>query len=283
MADPVPPRAFVAGFPVAHSRSPLIHGHWLAGHGIAGSYLRHEVRPDGLAAFVACLKDGSQAFVGGNITIPHKEAIFALADEADETARMIGVANTVWLDGGRLKATNTDAYGFAANLDQRHPGWDRGRTAVVLGAGGASRAVIHALVERGFASIRIANRTLARARHVSDRFGERVSAHPLEDLPDLLVAADLFVNTSSLGMQGGAVPEIDFSPMAAEAIVTDIVYVPLLTPILAQARAQGRTVADGLGMLLHQAVPGFEIWFGTRPAVTEELRNLVIADMDRHA
>jgi len=283
MADQVPPRAFVAGFPVAHSRSPLIHGHWLAGHGIAGSYLRHEVRPDGLAAFVACLKDGSQAFVGGNITIPHKEAIFALADEADETARMIGVANTVWLDEGRLKATNTDAYGFAANLDQRHPGWDRGRTAVVLGAGGASRAVIHALVERGFASIRIANRTLARARHVSDRFGERVSAHPLEDLPDLLVAADLFVNTSSLGMQGGAVPEIDFSPMAAEAIVTDIVYVPLLTPILAQARAQGRTVADGLGMLLHQAVPGFEIWFGTRPAVTEELRNLVIADMDRHA
>ncbi len=283
MADPVPPRAFVAGFPVAHSRSPLIHGHWLAGHGIVGTYLRHEVRPDGLAAFVACLKDGSQAFVGGNITIPHKEAIFALADEADETARMIGVANTVWLDEGRLKATNTDAYGFAANLDQRHPGWDRGRTAVVLGAGGASRAVIHALVERGFASIRIANRTLARARHVSDRFGERVSAHPLEDLPDLLVAADLFVNTSSLGMQGGAVPEIDFSPMAAEAIVTDIVYVPLLTPILAQARAQGRTVADGLGMLLHQAVPGFEIWFGTRPAVTEELRNLVIADMDRHA
>ncbi|PWW00547.1 shikimate dehydrogenase [Hoeflea marina] len=280
MDKTVPPRAFVAGHPVRHSRSPLIHGHWLKTAGIPGSYEKLEIAPEAFGAFIGSMKDGSAPFVGGNVTIPHKEAVFGFADDVDETARLIGAANTVWLEEGRIRATNTDAYGFAANLDEGHPGWDSGATAVVLGAGGASRAVIHALLQRGFGSVRVSNRGKARAVELSDRFGPRVSALGLDDLPDLMAGADLFVNTTSLGMDGSDVPPIDFSPMAEGGLVTDIVYVPLMTPILAMARAQGRPTADGLGMLLHQAVPGFEIWFGLRPRVTPELRQLVIDDME---
>lgn len=275
-----PLRAFVAGYPIKHSRSPLIHTYWLETAGIAGSYEKLEIAPEKLADFIASLKDESAPFVGGNVTIPHKEAIFAFADEVDETAELIGAANTVWLEDGQLHATNTDAYGFAANLDDSHPGWDNGATAVVLGAGGASRAVIHALLQRGFGSVLVSNRNKARAVELSDRFGERVSAHGLDDLPDLLAGADLFVNTTSLGMDGTEVPHIDFTAMASQSLVTDIVYVPLVTPILAMARAQDRATVDGLGMLLHQAVPGFETWFGVRPVVTPELRLLVIDDME---
>lgn len=276
----IPLRAFVAGYPVKHSRSPLIHSYWLKAAGIAGSYEKLEIIPEKLADFIASLKDGSAPFAGGNATIPHKEAVLAFADDIDEPAELIGAANTIWLEDGRLRATNTDAYGFAANLDDRHPGWDTGATAVVLGAGGASRAVIHALLQRGFGSVLVSNRNRTRAIELSDRFGERVSAHGLEDLPDLLAGADLFVNTTSLGMNGSEVPYIDFTAMAPQSLVTDIVYVPLVTPILAMARAQDRPTVDGLGMLLHQAVPGFETWFGVRPLVTAELRQLVIDDME---
>lgn len=272
-------RAFVIGDPIGHSRSPLIHRHWLDVAGIAGSYDPVHVRPGELADFVAALRDGSAGFTGGNVTIPHKQAIAELVDQIDDTATQIGAVNTLWLDQGRLCATNTDSHGFRANLDDLAPGWDRGKTALVLGAGGASRAIVHALLARNFTSIRIVNRTVDRARELADRFGEAVSGHRMEELSELLTGADLFVNTTSLGMGGSAVPAIDFTIMADGALVTDIVYVPLVTPIMAMAAAQGLATADGLGMLLHQAVPGFAIWFGVTPICTDELRRLVIDDM----
>jgi shikimate dehydrogenase len=284
MADLSSPRirAFVIGDPIHHSRSPLIHRYWLRTAAISGAYDPVHIRQTELAGFVASVRDGSSGFAGGNVTIPHKQAIKALVDDVDEIASQIGAVNTVWLEDGRLCATNTDSYGFSANLDDRSPGWDRGKTALVLGAGGASRAIVHALLRRGFTEIRIVNRTLDRARELADRFGSGATAHEMAELPDLTQGADLFVNTTSLGMGGTAVPDIDFTAMAEHALVTDIVYVPLITPILAMARAQGRSTVDGLGMLLYQAVPGFETWFGVKPDVTADLRRLVIADMEAH-
>lgn len=276
--------AFVAGYPVRHSRSPLIHSHWLKTLGLEGSYTTREVTPAIFPDFIALLKSGQSGFVGGNVTIPHKEAVIAHVDEADALSREMGAANTVWLEEGRLKATNTDGLGFAANLDARAPGWDTAETAIVLGAGGASRAVIQAVRDRGVRTIHVVNRTLPRARELSDRFGRtRVVAHAMAALPELLPEASLFINTTSLGMDGTPVPDFDFTRMPGDAVVTDIVYVPLVTPILAQAQAQGRTIVDGLGMLLHQAAPGFEKWFGRKPLVDETLRALVIADMAAHA
>jgi shikimate dehydrogenase len=284
MADLSSPRirAFVIGDPIHHSRSPLIHRYWLRTAAISGAYDPVHIRQTELAGFVASVRNGSSGFAGGNVTIPHKQAIKALVDDVDEIATQIGAVNTVWLEDGRLCATNTDSYGFSANLDDRSPGWDRGKTALVLGAGGASRAIVHALLRRGFTEIRIVNRTLDRARELADRFGSGATAHEMAELPDLTQGADLFVNTTSLGMGGTAVPDIDFTAMAEHALVTDIVYVPLITPILAMARAQGRSTVDGLGMLLYQAVPGFETWFGVKPDVTADLRRLVIADMEAH-
>ncbi|MBX9457004.1 MAG: shikimate dehydrogenase [Rhizobium sp.] len=278
-----PTRAFVTGFPVRHSRSPKIHGYWLQQFGLAGSYDAVEIEPAGFPNFIVSIKDGSAGFVGGNVTIPHKEQAFALADAPDDLAGELGAANTLFLREGRLCATNTDGYGFLNNLDDRAPGWtDRKYRAVVLGAGGASRAVIQALRDRGFGEIHVLNRTVDRARELADRFGERIHAAPLGALPERLAGADLFVNTTSLGMDDSDSIDIDFSPMRSGALVTDIVYVPLITPILAQATEQDMRIADGLGMLLHQAVPGFETWFGRRPQVTPELRARIIADMESH-
>ncbi|MCJ8519823.1 shikimate dehydrogenase [Pseudorhizobium tarimense] len=275
-------KAFVTGWPIKHSRSPLIHGHWLKQHRIAGEYRAEPVTAEGFPAFIEMLKDASSPYVGGNVTIPHKESAFRLADEVGPIAEELGAANTLWLQEHRLHATNTDVYGFAANLNERHPGWQRVDKAVVLGAGGASRAVIYALRERGIGEIHVVNRTVFRARELADRFGARIHAHPMEALAEVTQGAGLFVNTTSLGMDGSDVPQIDFSSMAAEGLVTDIVYVPLETPILRQANAQGMKTVDGLGMLLHQAVPGFEKWFGVRPRVDDTLRELVIEDMDAH-
>lgn len=276
-------RAFVAGFPVRHSRSPLIHNHWLKSFGIDGAYTAEEVRPDDFPAFVTALKDGSAGFRGGNVTIPHKESAFRLADQPDEIATELGAANTLWLEDGRLKATNTDGFGFLANLDQQHPGWDRTDRAVILGAGGASRAIIQAVRSRGIGEIHVVNRTPERARELADRFGPAVHAHEMGALREVMSGAGLFVNTTSLGMNGSDVPEIDFSTLAPEAAVTDIVYVPLKTPILKMAERQGFPIVDGLGMLLNQAAPGFGKWFGKHPVVDDTLRNLVIADMEKHA
>lgn len=275
--------AFVTGYPVRHSRSPLIHNHWLTSFGLPGSYVREAVEPTAFAGFIARLKAGDSGYRGGNVTIPHKESALALADRPDELAEELGAANTLWLEEGRLHATNTDGYGFVSNLDQRHPGWGAFETAVVLGAGGASRAVLQAIRDRGYRDIRLVNRTIDRARELRDRFGPMITAHPLEALHEVMSGAGLFVNTTSLGMDGDAAPDLDFSPLASDAVVTDIVYVPLETPFLRQAAAQGFATVDGLGMLLHQAVPGFERWFGRRPVVTEALRALVVADLMEHA
>lgn len=274
-------RAFVTGYPIKHSRSPLIHGHWLERFGIVGSYQALEVAPDDFGAFIAELKYGN-GFVGGNVTIPHKESAYRLADRPDEIAQELGAVNTVWLEDGVLHASNTDGFGFTSNLDASHPGWDKTGRAVVFGAGGASRAVIQALRDRGISEIHVLNRTVERAKELRDRFGAQVYAHPLQALEEVSTGAGLFVNTTSLGMEGGEVPDIDFSRMCSGAVVTDIVYVPLKTPILKMAERQGYTTVDGLGMLLHQARPGFEKWFGQKPKVDETLRSLIIADMDKH-
>ncbi|WP_311273139.1 MULTISPECIES: shikimate dehydrogenase [unclassified Rhizobium] len=276
-------KAFVTGYPIKHSRSPLIHGHWLKRFGIAGTYEAVEITPDNFATFMSDLKNGTNGgFVGGNVTIPHKESAYRLADRPDEIAQEMGAANTVWLEDGLVHATNTDGYGFVSNLDACHAGWDKGGKAVVLGAGGASRAVIQALRNRGYQDIHVVNRTVDRARELKDRFGKTVHAHAFDALQEVMSGCGLFVNTTSLGMDGHGAPEIDFSTLSAGAVVTDIVYVPLQTPILAMAERQGFATVDGLGMLLHQAKPGFQKWFGPMPEVDEELREMIIADIASH-
>ncbi|MCM2396549.1 shikimate dehydrogenase [Rhizobium sp. S95] len=275
--------AFVVGYPIKHSRSPLIHRHWLKSFGIKGSYERVAVSPENFEAFIAELKSGASVFRGGNVTIPHKEAACRLADLPDALAEELGAANTLWMEEGRLNATNTDGIGFTASLDAGHPGWDNVDRAVILGAGGASRAVVQAVRDRGIREINIVNRSMERAVELADRFGPAIHAHPMSALGEVCEGAGLFINTTSLGMDGEAVDEMPFERLLPSAMVTDIVYVPLMTPILKQAEAKGLATVDGLGMLLHQAVPGFEKWFGRRPVVDEELRNLVIADMEAHA
>ncbi|KAB0679342.1 shikimate dehydrogenase [Aureimonas leprariae] len=271
--DAAGPKAFVCGWPIAHSRSPLIHGTWLADFRLAGSYERIAVPPEETERFFATLE--AQGFTGGNVTIPHKEAAFRAAEVRDAAAEATGAVNTLWFEAGRLHGGNTDPYGFAANLDERLAGWGEGEEAVVLGAGGAARGVVHALLARGIRRVRVANRTKARAEALARDFGLRVSAHGIDAVPGLLLRADLLVNT--VPASSGEVP--DLGAMRAGAMVTDIVYVPLETPLLLAAKARGLRTADGLGMLLHQAVPGFERWFGRRPPVTERLRALVLADI----
>lgn len=273
-----PVRAFVIGHPIAHSRSPLIHGHWLRTYAIAGSYEAVDVAPDAIDAFLESLP--TSGFVGGNVTIPHKEAAFARCQSRDAAAEAIGAVNTLWVDETGVCGRNTDAYGFLANLDDRRPGWRSARNALVLGAGGAARAIVHALQTAGLEKVTLANRTAERAGALAQAFGPQVTVAPWEDLEAAASDADLVVNTTALGMKSEGRLPLDVAWLPAHAIVTDIVYVPLMTPLLEAAQARGLVVVDGLGMLLHQAVPGFEQWFGHRPQVTEDLRRLVIADME---
>ena len=269
--------ACVVGWPVKHSRSPLIHGYWIRRHGLDADYRREAVEPEAFADFIRNLS--ARGYVGANITIPHKEAALALS-EPDDRARAVGAANTLWLDGGRLRSTNTDVEGFTVNLDDAVPGWaQRSGEAVVLGAGGSARAVVYGLIERGIGRINIVNRTIDRADELRRRFGAAVQPADWSALPGLLARASLLVNTTSLGMTGQPPLPIDLGPLSAHAVVTDLVYVPLKPSLLAAAEAQGLATADGLGMLLHQAVRGFELWFGVRPQVTAELRRLVETDL----
>jgi shikimate dehydrogenase len=275
------PRAFVVGHPIAHSRSPLIHGHWLAEHGIPGSYERLDVAPAAFPDFVRGLPDSG--FRGGNVTIPHKEEAFRLVDQLTLRAEKIGAVNTLVVEAdGRIRGDNTDAPGFCAHLDQtlgeRWPA-RAGGTALVLGAGGAARAIVVGLAERGVRRIRVANRTPARAEAVAALAPGIAEALAWDDLPAALAEAGLLVNTTSLGMKGQPPLAIDLAPMPAGAAVADIVYAPLETDLLAAARHRGLAAVDGLGMLLHQAVPGFEAWFGLRPAVTPALRDRIVADL----
>ena len=271
-------RAAVIGWPVEHSRSPLIHGHWIAEHGLDATYEAVSVAPDDLAGFMARLRTG--ALTGVNVTVPHKEAALALADAPDEAARRVGGANTLWVEDGRLHATTTDGPGFLAGLEEGAPGHGI-EHALVLGAGGAARAIVAALTARG-ARVSIANRTQGRAEALARDFG--AGAVAWDELGALARDADLLVNTTSLGMRGQpplALPRGTVAVLPEHAAVADIVYAPLVTPLLAEGRARGLVAVDGLGMLLHQAAFSFEIWFGIRPAVTPELRRIVETDLVR--
>jgi shikimate dehydrogenase len=272
-----PPAACLIGWPAAHSRSPLIHHYWLRKLGIEGGYNIEAVPPEGFAEFVLHLS--RHGFVGANVTIPHKERALALT-RPDARARAVGAANTLWYEGGELLSTNTDIEGFISNLDTCAPGWNAA-DALVLGAGGSSRAVVFGLLERGVNRVHLANRTIERARAVADQFGAQVHPVRWDQVSELLPRSGLLVNTTSLGMHGQPALEIDVGLLPSDAVVADLVYVPLETALVAAARARGLKSADGLGMLLHQAVRGFELWFGQRPQVTPELRALVEADLGK--
>ncbi|MGV7212842.1 shikimate dehydrogenase [Bradyrhizobium sp. UFLA05-112] len=272
------PVACLIGWPAAHSRSPLIHRYWLRTLGIEGGYVIEAVPPDDLRDFV--LRLSLHGFVGANVTIPHKEDVLALSIP-DARAKAVGAANTLWLAGSELHSTNTDVEGFINNLDASAPGWDAAEEALVLGAGGSSRAVVFGLLERGVSRVHLANRTIARAEALATAFGSRVQPLAWDAIGDVLPRARLLVNTTSLGMRGQPALELEIARLPQQAVVADLVYVPLITPLLATAQARGLKTADGLGMLLHQAVRGFELWFGKRPQVTAELRALVEADLTK--
>ena len=266
----------VIAWPAGHSRSPLIHNYWIKQHKLNAEYTREAVPPEALADFVKNMR--TNGYVGANVTVPHKEAVLKLS-EPDERARAVGAANALWFDDERLRSTNTDVEGFLANLDAATPGWDRGlSTAVVLGAGGGARAVVFALLAREVGRIYVINRTEARAKALRKKFGARIQVAGWEETTGLLGGAGLLVNTTTLGMVGQ--PPLEFNLRCPPSlVVADLVYAPLVTGLLASARARGLRTADGLGMLLHQAVRGFELWFGRRPEVTSELRALVEADL----
>jgi shikimate dehydrogenase len=272
-------RACVIGWPVEHSRSPLIHRYWLKQYGITGAYEKEAVAPEGLAGFLGAL--GSKGYAGANVTLPHKEAALRLATVADEAARAIGAANTLWLDqAGRLCASNSDAYGFITNLQAEAPDWNEGRPPVmVLGAGGAARAILHGLLGEGAFRILLANRTRGRAEALAEAFGPAVTVIDWQGRNRALADCGVLVNATSLGMTGKDRLDIDLTALSADGVVADLVYSPLETGLLAAARARGNRTVDGLGMLLHQAVPGFERWFGVRPEVTPELKAHVAASL----
>ena len=266
------PAACVIGWPVEHSRSPLIHNYWLKACGVAGEYRREAVSPERFRDFLQSL--AARGYVGANLIFPHKEAALAWS-EPDDRARAVGAANTLWLDGV-LRATNTDVDGFLDNLDACAPGWDtHDGTAVVLGAGGAARAVVYGLLERGAARIVVINRTPARAQALQEWFGPRVGIAAWDGRDQCLAEATLLVNATKLGMPGQPGLVLDIARLPANAAVADLVYVPLATPLLRAATARNLRTADGLGMLLRQAVPQFQLWFGKKPEITKELRSLL--------
>ncbi len=273
------PKAFVVGWPIDHSRSPLIHRYWLKTYHIKGEYKKKAIAPDKFAKAFLKLRD--KGYCGGNITIPHKVRVMDLVDETDVMARKIGAVNTIHFSGDKVIGTNTDGYGFLTNLQNCAPHWIcRNSHAVVLGAGGAARAVVAILLARDAQKIIVCNRTAEKAMDLQKHFGSRIEVQHWEKRNEILAGTDLLVNTTSLGMIGKPRLEMDINSLPAKAVVADLVYSPLETRLLHAARKNGHTIADGLGMLLHQAVPGFEIWFGKRPEVTDELRKLVVEDLE---
>jgi shikimate dehydrogenase len=268
--------AGVIGWPVGHSRSPQLHGHWLVRYGIDGAYVPLAVAPEGLAAALRGV--AALGFRGCNVTVPHKEAAMALVDELDPLARRIAAVNTIVVRAdGSLFGTNTDGFGFLANLQAGAPGWSAAQgPAVVIGAGGAARAIIVALTDAGAPEIRLANRTRGRAEKLVAELGGPITVVDWADRAAALDGAALLVNTTTEGMQGHDALDLPLDALPAAALVTDIVYVPLETPLLAAARARGHPVVDGVGMLLHQARPGFEAWFGVAPVVDAALRTAVL-------
>lgn len=273
-------RACVIGWPVEHSRSPTVHRYWLKQYGLEGTYEKEAVRPEELEDFLGSL--ARKGYAGANVTLPHKEAALRAAESADQAAVTIGAANTLWLDpDGTLHASNTDSYGFMASLAQQAPDWNRDRRqVVVLGAGGAARAIVYGLIAGGAGKILLANRTRERAEALAQNFDPAVEVVDWDDRHKALAACGLLVNATSLGLKGKPPLDLDLELLPADAIVADIVYSPLETPLLTAAKVKGNRTVDGLGMLLHQAVPGFERWFGVRPEVTPELRAHVAATLE---
>lgn len=270
------PLAGVIGMPIAHSRSPRLHGHWLRRHGIDGHYVPMPVMPEHLAEVLRILPRAG--FVGVNVTIPHKEAVLALADVVTDRAALIGAANTlIFRPDGKIHADNTDGYGFIANLRQNAPDWqpDAG-PAAVIGAGGAARAVVASLLDSGVRELRITNRTRLRSEQIKAEFGARLVVYDWAQAGNMLENAATVVNATSLGMEGKQPLRVPLDALSPDALVTDLVYTPLMTPLMTEAQARGCRIVDGLGMLLHQAAPGFERWFGQRPEVDEETRRVVL-------
>ncbi|WP_299950091.1 shikimate dehydrogenase [uncultured Ruegeria sp.] len=277
MTDHRVPLAGVIGHPIAHSRSPKLHGHWLKTYGLVGHYIPMDVTPADLETVLRTLPKAG--FVGANITVPHKEAALRLADHVSDRASVIGAANTlVFREDGSIHADNTDGYGFMANLHDGAPDWNpQDGPAVVFGAGGAARAVLQALAEAGVPEILLTNRTRTRADHLKEEFGQRITVVDWVQAGNVIENAELVVNTTSLGMQGQPELRVPLDGLQPGAVVTDLVYTPLKTHLLQQAEEAGCTTVDGLGMLLHQAVPGFERWFGLRPEVDADARAAALA------
>ena len=272
-----PPLAGVVGWPIGHSKSPALHGHWLRRYGIAGHYIPMGVAPQDFETAIRALP--RLGFRGVNITLPYKQTVLSLADKISDRASLIGAANTlIFREDGGIYADNTDGYGFIENLRQNAPGWSaRSGPSLVLGAGGAARGIVSALVTEGAPEIRIANRTRQRAEILKDQYGARIAVVDWNRASDAMAGATTIINTTSLGMTGQPALNVSFNAARGDAVATDIVYNPLVTPFLAEAREAGLTTVDGLGMLLHQAAPGFRQWFEQTPEVDADLRRAVLA------
>ncbi len=270
-------KACVIGWPISHSRSPLIHNYWLAKLQISGSYERVAVEPQNLANFLKNLS--ANGYVGCNVTLPHKETAIAAVDHCDESVKAIGALNTIYMRNAKTYATSTDGDGFLQNLLTHVPEFNPvGKNIIILGAGGSAKAIIHRLLKTGVNSITVANRTLSRTQDLRESFGPKII--PVETQNLTLETCDVLINTTSQGMSGQPELEIDLSSLPMKAIVVDIVYIPLKTQLLKNAEARGNRIVPGLGMLLHQAVTGFELWFGVRPEVIPELYTLIARDID---
>ncbi len=269
----------VVGWPINHSRSPLIHNHWIKTYGIDALYEKRPVAPQDLAAFLTNMRE--QGYIGCNVTIPHKEASIQSIDQPDDRVKRIGALNTVFHRDGKSSATSTDGDGFMQNLASHVPGiTPKDKTITILGAGGAARAIVDRLLEEAPTTIYIANRTPDRGKQIEEDFGPVVKSITLESLPKFLPQTDLLVNATSLGMNGHDPLNVELSLLPKSAVVADIVYAPLKTDLIDAAEKMGLRTVPGLGMLLHQAVGGFELWFGVKPEVTEELYGLVARDID---
>lgn len=276
MSKSVTPLAGVVGWPIKHSKSPALHGHWLKRYDLPGKYLPIALSPDEFESGLRKLS--KKGYKGVNVTIPHKESVLKFADSVTDRAALIGAANTIHFHAdGTIGADNTDGYGFIQNLRQNATDWDpKSGPALVIGAGGAARAIVWALLNEGAPTVRLANRTRIRAENIANHFGANVEVVEWNEVSVAMDGVATIVNTTSLGMEGQPELRVNFDSAPQTALVTDIVYAPLITPFLEQAMAQGLSTVDGLGMLLHQAVPGFESWFGHTPEVDDELRQAVL-------
>lgn len=272
-------QAAVIGWPIEHSRSPMIHGHWLKRYGIDGSYTKIAVKPEDVTQFVLSLAE--RGLAGCNVTLPHKEAVFRAAAVRDPSAVAVGAANTLWLEGGKLHAANSDTYGYMAHLDASAPDWrDRDGPVAILGAGGTARAIAYGFLSAGVSEVRIVARTVGRAEEIARQLGPAITVVPWPQRDRVMHECRLIANTTTLGMNGVGAPDLDFMRCRSDLIITDAVYTPLETPFLAHARRCGLQTVDGLGMLLHQAVLGFSKWFGVTPEVTDELRDILVRDIE---